>query len=48
MVIMPEELNLLMVVIDYSKLEAMMNEVCVQIPDFYFGRLDIMYQVLQI
>lgn len=28
------------------KLEAMMNEVCVQIPDFYFGRLDVMYQSL--
>lgn len=28
------------------KLEEMMNEVCVQIPGFYFGRLDIMYQSL--
>lgn len=28
------------------KLEAMMNEVCLQIPGFYFGRLDVMYQSL--
>jgi hypothetical protein len=38
MVIMPES-QLFIEVTDYSKLEAMMNEVCVQIPVFYFGRL---------
>ncbi len=30
-----------------EKLNATFNEICLQIPDFYFGRLDIMFQSLE-
>jgi len=29
------------------KITAMLNEMCLQIPEFYFGRLDIMYDTLE-
>jgi hypothetical protein len=43
MAIMPEEQNLQMQVTRLLKLENTINEMCLQIPGFFFGRMDVMY-----
>jgi hypothetical protein len=47
MAIMPEEQNLQMQVTRLLKLENTINEMCLQIPGFFFGRMDVMYNLLQ-
>jgi hypothetical protein len=32
----------------YSKLEDTINEMCLQIPGFFFGRMDVMYNSFEI
>jgi hypothetical protein len=47
MAIMPEEQNLQMQVTRLLKSWKYINEMCLQIPGFFFGRMDVMYNSLQ-